>query len=61
MRWHDWTRYSSRQRQAMTLGGLVGKVELEGDIAPFADVLARGQWLHVGKNATFGLGHYRLC
>lgn len=60
MHWHDWTRYSSRQQQAMTLGGLIGKIELEGDISPFAAILALGQWLHLGKNAVFGLGRYRL-
>ena len=32
---------------------------LIGDLAPFADLLHLGQWLHVGKNATFGLGGYR--
>jgi len=60
MKWRDWTRYSSRQRQAMTFGGLVGRVELSGSLAPFASLLTEGQWLHLGKKAVFGLGHYRL-
>lgn len=58
--WFDWERYSSRQQQKMTLGGQVGDIHLEGDLAPFADLLHVGQWLHVGKNASFGLGHYQL-
>ncbi|MBS0505962.1 MAG: CRISPR system precrRNA processing endoribonuclease RAMP protein Cas6 [Proteobacteria bacterium] len=35
-------------------------VTLHGDLAPFAELLHLGQWLHVGKNATMGLGGYRL-
>jgi len=58
--WHDWTRYSSRQRQAMTLGGVVGTWTLRGDLAPMLPWLWLGQWLHVGKNATMGMGAYRL-
>ena len=60
MRWHDWERYSNRQKQAMKLGGLRGRLELTGDLAPFAQLLALGEWLHVGKEAVFGLGRYHL-
>jgi hypothetical protein len=60
LRWQDWTRYSSRQGQKMALGGVVGTWILHGDLAPFAGFLHLGQWLHVGKEATFGLGGYRL-
>ncbi len=60
LRWQDWTRYSSRQKQKMDLGGVVGEWTLTGDLAPFAPFLHLGQWLHVGKEATFGLGGYRL-
>jgi CRISPR/Cas system endoribonuclease Cas6 (RAMP superfamily) len=44
----------------MQLGGVIGEWTLEGDLAPFWPYLHLGQWLHVGKNATFGLGHYQL-
>ena len=60
LRWFDWGRYSQRQQQEMQLGGLLGSVQLHGDLAPFAELLHFGQWLHVGKNATMGLGGYRL-
>ena len=60
LRWFDWGRYSQRQQQEMQLGGLLGGVQLQGDLAPFAALLHQGQWLHVGKNASFGLGGYRL-
>lgn len=58
--WRDWTRHSSRQQQHMVLGGAVGRWTLRGDLAPFWPLLHLGQWLHIGKNATFGLGRYRL-
>jgi len=60
MHWHDWERYSNRQQQAMKLGGLRGRLELTGDLSPFAQLLALGQWLHVGKETVFGLGRYRV-
>ena len=58
--WRDWVRYSSRQQQTMALGGVVGKWQLQGELAPFLPWLHLGQWLHVGKEAAFGLGSYRL-
>jgi hypothetical protein len=58
--WHDWSRYSSRQKQSMTLGGVLGTWTLRGDVAPLAPWLWLGQWLHAGKNATMGMGGYRL-
>jgi hypothetical protein len=61
LRWFDWGRYSQRQQQEMQLGGLLGSVVLRGDLAPFAELLHLGQWLHVGKNATMGLGGYWLA
>ncbi len=65
LHWFDWTRFSSRQQQEMTLGGVLGRWTLHGGAD--ADALATlwpwlwlGQWLHVGKNATMGLGAYTL-
>ena len=60
LRWFDWGRYSQRQQQEMQLGGLLGSMQLQGDLAPFGELLHLGQWLHIGKNATMGLGGYRL-
>jgi hypothetical protein len=58
--WQDWTRYSSRQKRKMDLGGVVGEWTLAGDLSPFAHFLHLGQWLHVGKETVFGLGRYAL-
>jgi len=61
LRWHEWTRYSSRQNTLMELGGLLGTFELSGpDLAPLWAPLWWGQWVHSGKGTTFGLGAYRL-
>lgn len=60
LRWEDWTRYSSRQQKQIALGGVVGIWKLIGNLTPFAPFLHLGQWVHVGKEATFGLGGYRL-
>ncbi len=56
LHWHDWQRYSNRQRQTMSLGGFVGSLRLEGDLTPFVPLLRSAEVLHVGKGATFGLG-----
>ena len=60
LRWFDWGRFSQHQQQEMKLGGLLGTLHLQGDLTPFGQLLHRGQWLHVGKNASFGMGGYRL-
>jgi hypothetical protein len=61
LRWVEWTRYSSRQRTHMQLGGLLGQLRLSGPgVAPLWPLIALGQWLHLGKNTSFGLGRYRL-
>ena len=59
-RWTAWTRYSSRQDRRMEWTGLVGSATYEGDLAVFWPYLLFGQWTHVGKGATFGLGSYRV-
>ena len=60
LRWQHWVRYSGRQKQKMTLNGLTGDIILRDVPAFFFELLQLGQWTHVGKNTTFGLGHYLL-
>ena len=57
--WQDWTRYSSRQDTLMEMGGLLGELRLAGPgLAAFWPALGYGQWVHVGKGTSFGLGAY---
>ncbi|MFC1730365.1 CRISPR system precrRNA processing endoribonuclease RAMP protein Cas6 [candidate division KSB1 bacterium] len=57
---HGWTRFSNRQQRKMDLGGIIGSVVYQGDFKEFLPYLLAGQFTHVGKNATFGLGKYIL-
>lgn len=61
LRWHDWTRYSSRQDALMQMGGLLGGFGIAGPALPEVwPALWAGQWTHLGKGTAFGLGAYRL-
>ena len=60
LEWKDWTRRSARQQQTMQLGGVTGRWTLRGKLSLFMPVLHLGQWLHLGKETVFGLGHYHL-
>lgn len=60
VKWTQWTRYSSRQKREMNLGGLVGRVYLRDIPDAVWPYVYLGQWLHAGKNSIFGLGQYRI-
>jgi len=61
LQWHDWNRYSSRQDTRMKLGGVRGKMVLEGEaLEPFWPYLWLGQWTHAGHAASMGLGRMRV-
>jgi hypothetical protein len=59
--WRDWTRYSSRQRTTMQMGGVIGRLAVDlrahERVWPF---LWLGQWTHAGKGTSMGLGRYSL-
>ena len=61
LRWHAWTRYSSRQQTPLRMDGIVGKFELKGsELDEFWPYLWLGQWTHAGKGTSMGLGRYAL-
>jgi len=60
LHWHDWERYSSRQNSRMKFGGYLGDIAFSGNLAPFLPYIKLGEFLHVGKQTTFGLGKYRV-
>ena len=55
---------SRSQRPGLTIVSAFNCLRRElhwrGDLAPFHEFLALGELLHLGKNATFGLGRYHL-
>jgi CRISPR-associated endoribonuclease Cas6 len=61
IKWYNWARYSSRQKTKIKMDGITGTVMLDGnDIKPFWPLLWLGQWLHVGKATSMGMGHYKI-
>ena len=58
--WIDWERYSSRQETRMKMGGFVGSATFSGEFEPFLPFLLLGEYVHVGKGTSFGLGKYRI-
>lgn len=54
--WLDWERYSHRKQRRMKLGGIVGSAVYEGDFSDFMALIILGEWVHVGKGTSFGLG-----
>ncbi|MEE6207130.1 MAG: CRISPR system precrRNA processing endoribonuclease RAMP protein Cas6 [Alphaproteobacteria bacterium] len=60
LRWLDWKRYSSRQKQEIALGGIIGTFELSGDLADLYPYIKAGEYFHGGKGAVMGMGKYRV-
>jgi hypothetical protein len=59
-RWVESSRYSRRREVTHDLSGFAGEVSFEGNLVPFLPYLKLGEYLHVGKNAVFGNGWYRI-
>jgi len=60
LHWFDWERYSNRQDTKMMMGGFTGPVTFEGKVEPFLPFLLLGEYIHVGKGTSFGLGKYQI-
>jgi hypothetical protein len=63
--WREYRRYSTRQRQWLRLGGIVGSADLELDSAAGAaeavwPFLVAGSQVGAGKAVTMGLGAYDM-
>jgi hypothetical protein len=55
-----WDRYSGRQGTKHPLSGLVGQALVTNIPDPLWPYLILGQWVHVGKAASFGHGRYAV-
>lgn len=60
LRWFDWSRYSSRQKTKIALGGITGNFVLQGNLTRLYPYLVMGEYFHVGKSAVLGMGKYQL-
>jgi len=61
LRWQETERYSSRQKTSMKIGGVVGAFDLTAAQAHHLwPMLWLGQWTHIGKMTTMGMGRYEM-
>jgi len=59
-RWVSFARYSATQRRAIPLGGLLGRVTLEGVTPRLLALLRAAEVMGAGKGGTIGLGRVRV-
>ncbi|MFY9180150.1 MAG: CRISPR system precrRNA processing endoribonuclease RAMP protein Cas6 [Venatoribacter sp.] len=60
LQYKRWKRHSSRQQASMDLNGWIGDWPLFNVSAELMPFVWLGQFLHVGKNTSFGLGGYEM-
>ena len=60
LHWLDWERYSNRQDTKIKMGGFIGSITFEGGFKEFLPFLILGEYIHVGKGTSFGLGKYKI-
>lgn len=59
--WKEITRASQRQKTKMQMGGIVGRVQLEGDAwRPWWPLIWLGELVGAGKATSMGLGRYEV-
>lgn len=58
--WRDITRFSSRQKTRMKIGGITGTVSYRGRLDDFISLLKYCEIVHIGKQTSFGLGKIRI-
>jgi hypothetical protein len=56
----DVERRSSRTGQRHEIGGFVGEVEYEGELAEFVPILKAAEWTGVGRQTVWGKGAIRV-
>jgi len=60
LRWYGWQRYSRRQNTRIAMGGFIGEITFEGELAEFLPFIKLGEYLHIGGGTVYGLGKYRI-
>jgi hypothetical protein len=61
LQWTEVDRVSSRTGERHPLGGCVGEVEYEGELAEFAPYLKLGQWVGAGRQTVWGKGELAVA
>ncbi len=60
----DWSdeikRFSTKRKEEMIFGGLIGNIEYKGNLQLFMPFLNIGKHIHIGEKTTFGLGKYEI-
>jgi len=59
-RWSERERFSTRQRQNVRVGGVLGSMLVEGDLTCLLPVLAYAEQVHIGKHTVMGFGRIAL-
>lgn len=59
-RWVEFQRYSGRQKEILSLGGVVGELTFRNVPGVFMPYLELGERIHVGKNTGFGFGKIKV-
>lgn len=54
LKWYDWERYQDK------LGGVLGEAAFTGRLHQFLPFLFLGEFIHLGKGTSFGLGRYEV-
>lgn len=55
-----YNRYSTRQKKHIRIDGIEGHLKLQHVSSNLLALLYVGQFMHIGKQTVFGLGHYQL-
>lgn len=58
IKWKEQERYSNRQKQKMSLGGLIGEISIDFVPEEYKELLIAGELIHIGKSTALGLGKY---
>lgn len=60
LRWFELKRKSRTQGTFHDQSGFVGEITFQGDLKEFLPLLLAGEYLHVGEDAVFGNGWYKI-
>lgn len=60
LHWLERKRKSRSQPVLHDQSGFIGKITFEGDLKEFLPLLLLGEYIHVGEDAVFGNGWYRI-